>query len=151
MSAVFSSPNTIYKYRRAACYYMSQAYLSRCPYERLYYENLLMFVMNRLMESTIMYRGHLENGACICSRQAQKFTHEELKEYDGTGEKPAYVAVNGIVYDVSLAGAWGGATHFGLAAGEDLSAQFNDCHDENAEVLASIPRVGILVQSGREG
>lgn len=75
-------------------------------------------------------------------RQKQ-FTLEELAEFDGSKGKPAYVAVNGIVYDASVNGAWGGGTHFGLYAGRDLTAQFGGCHGESG-VLQKLPKVGVL-------
>lgn len=75
-------------------------------------------------------------------RQKQ-FTLAELAEFDGSGGKPAYVAVNGVVYDVSFNGAWGGGTHFGLYAGKDLTAQFGDCHSGSA-ILEKLPKVGVL-------
>ncbi|WP_326521342.1 cytochrome b5 domain-containing protein [Faecalispora anaeroviscerum] len=48
--------------------------------------------------------------------------------YHGKNGIPAYVAVNGIVYDVTNSAAWRVATHFGLSAGKDLTTEFNSCH-----------------------
>ncbi|WP_243122151.1 cytochrome b5 domain-containing protein [Clostridium thermarum] len=76
-------------------------------------------------------------------RQPREFTLAELAQYDGAMGRPAYVAVNGIVYDVSNEATWGGASHFGLMAGRDLSAQFQGCHGRES-ILAKLPRVGIL-------
>lgn len=76
-------------------------------------------------------------------RQAREFTLSELNQYDGSMGKPAYVAVNGIVYDVSNALSWGGATHFGLQAGKDLTAEFQSCHGM-AQILQKLPKVGTL-------
>ncbi|MFL0245555.1 cytochrome b5 domain-containing protein [Candidatus Clostridium stratigraminis] len=73
----------------------------------------------------------------------QEFTLSELAYYDGSMGKPAYVAVNGIVYDVSTEAAWGGASHFGLIAGKDFTSQFQGCHGNEA-ILAKLPKVGIL-------
>ena len=73
----------------------------------------------------------------------KEFTLEELAQYDGSGGKPAYVAVNGIVYDVSIEATWGGGTHFGLYAGKDLTAQFQGCHGMES-ILSKLPKVGIL-------
>lgn len=75
--------------------------------------------------------------------QTKEFTLSELAQYNGSMGKPAYVAVNGIVYDVSNEATWGGASHFGLTAGKDLSSQFQGCHG-NDSVLAKLPKVGIL-------
>lgn len=75
-------------------------------------------------------------------RQKQ-FTIEELAKYDGSEGKPAYTAVNGIVYDMSLQPAWGGGTHFGLVAGKDLTAQFEGCHPAST-ILDKLPKVGVM-------
>jgi len=77
-------------------------------------------------------------------RQTKEFTLSELSQYDGTMGKPAYVAVNGIVYDVSTNSKWSGAVHFGLVAGKDLSSQFESCHGDASSKLAKLPKVGIL-------
>lgn len=79
----------------------------------------------------------------VISRQTKEFTLSELENYNGSMGKPAYVAVNGIVYDVSNEATWGGASHFGLIAGRDLSSQFHGCHGTES-ILAKLPKVGIL-------
>lgn len=80
-------------------------------------------------------------------RQEKQFTLEELSQYDGTGGKPAYVAVQGIVYDVSREATWGGGTHFGLRAGKDLTAQFQSCHGM-MQILSRLPKIGTMVAQG---
>ncbi len=76
-------------------------------------------------------------------RKQKEFTLSELAQYDGTMGKPAYVAVNGIVYDVSNIPKWSKATHYGLTAGKDLSSEFESCHGVESK-LAKLPKVGIL-------
>lgn len=71
------------------------------------------------------------------------FTPEQLAEYDGSNGRPAYVAVDGVVYDVSVQPAWGGGTHFSLYAGRDLTMQFANCHGK-MELLSRLPVVGIF-------
>ncbi|MGE5678019.1 MAG: cytochrome B5, partial [Pseudomonadota bacterium] len=54
------------------------------------------------------------------TRQVQTnklFSAEELKSYNGKGGNPAYVAVNGIVYDVTNNPVWAAGTHFGQLSG----------------------------------
>lgn len=75
-------------------------------------------------------------------RQMREFTLNELAQYDGGMGKPAYVAVNGIVYDVSNVPSWGGGTHFGLQAGKDLTDEFQGCH--SMEILQKLTKVGML-------
>lgn len=60
--------------------------------------------------------------------QTRVFTPAELSKYDGKNGNPAYVAVNGTVYDVTNNAAWAAATHFGLTAGRDLTSEFASCH-----------------------
>lgn len=75
---------------------------------------------------------------------ARELTIAELAEYDGSVGQPAYVAVNGAVYDVSTQATWGGGSHFGLLAGRDLTAQFSGCHGQ-AAILSRLPVVGTLI------
>lgn len=74
------------------------------------------------------------------------FTLEQLAQYDGKNGAPAYVAVNGVVYNVSNNRLWAGGNHFwGLSAGRDLSAEFASCHP-GAMVLSVLPVVGYMAQ-----
>lgn len=68
----------------------------------------------------------------------------ELSKYNGKNGSPAYIAVNGTVYDVTNNAAWAAATHFGLSAGKDLSGAFASCHVDPS-VLAKLTVVGKLV------
>ncbi len=72
------------------------------------------------------------------------FTREELAQYNGKNGNPAYVAVNGVVYDVTNNAAWAAATHFGLSAGNDLTTSFASCH-AGADILSRLSVVGNLV------
>lgn len=71
-------------------------------------------------------------------------TLQELSKYDGKGGNPAYVAVNGTVYDVTNNAAWAAATHFGLMAGKDLTNEFASCHT-GQPILSKLKVVGKLV------
>jgi len=75
----------------------------------------------------------------------QTFTKEDLAKYNGKNGMPAYVAVSGTVYNVTNNAAWGAATHFGLAAGNDLSAQFASCH-AGQPILQKLPVVGKMME-----
>lgn len=50
------------------------------------------------------------------------FTEETIAQYDGKNGNKAYIAVNGIVYDVS--NKWKDGKHHGLEAGKDLTQEF---------------------------
>ncbi len=72
------------------------------------------------------------------SRQQKEFTLDELAQFDG----PVYVAIEGIVYDVSKVAEWAGGKHFGNTAGQDLTSEFKACHVMTK--LDKLPKVGIL-------
>ena len=76
-------------------------------------------------------------------REQKEFTLEELAQYNGSNGKPSYVAIDGIVYDLSKVPAWNGGKHFdGNTAGKDLTAQFKSCH--GMSTLKNLPKVGVL-------
>lgn len=74
----------------------------------------------------------------------REITLSELTESDGSNGKPAYVSVEGKVYDVTMAIRWAGGTHFGLYAGKDLTSEFMICHNGMIEILKILPQIGIL-------
>lgn len=135
-------------------YYEDMITLSSHPFQRKFYESQLYDERIRLNYWKNYYYNYINNQENQLSQKAQPskknileqrvLTVEELAEYDGSNGKPAYIAVNGIVYDVSLEATWGGGTHFGLYAGNDLTSQFITCHDGRLEVLRNLPEVGIL-------
>lgn len=76
--------------------------------------------------------------------EMRTFTIEELAQFNGKDGQPAYVAVNGTVYDVSALTRWAGGNHFGLVAGRDLSGPFLGCHQGITDRLKKAVIVGIL-------
>lgn len=75
---------------------------------------------------------------------ARTFTREQLATFTGRNGNPAYVAVNGTVYDVTNNKAWSAASHFGLPAGKDLTAEFASCHAAQQWILTTLRPVGRL-------
>lgn len=71
------------------------------------------------------------------------FTLEELAQYNGKNGNPAYIAINGVIYDVTNNAAWAAASHFGLSAGNDLTNAFASCH-AGSNILNKLPIVGNL-------
>ena len=72
------------------------------------------------------------------------FTAAELAQYNGMNGNPAYVAVEGFVYDMTKIGAWKNGQHQGLSAGQDLSAAFAGS-PHSKSILDQSPIVGKLV------
>lgn len=83
--------------------------------------------------------------ATEATAEQREFTREELAQYNGKDGQPAYVAVDGVVYDLSDSGAWADGEHNGFEAGNDLTDNLaNDApHDEVR--LQGFPVVGTLV------
>lgn len=72
------------------------------------------------------------------------FTLDDLKKYDGQNGNPAYVAVNGKVYDVTNARKWKNGKHVsGVVAGTDLSNSIGKS-PHGTSVLGDVPVVGSL-------
>lgn len=76
--------------------------------------------------------------------QIMEFTLEELAQYDGMDERPAYVAVDGIVYNVTDFPIWRRGSHFGITAGRDVSDKYHSCH-AGFPILEELPVMGVLV------
>lgn len=128
-----------------------------------YYKNLLMIhkktdhldlvveILKKLLSQIDLIRDLPEDEEIIIQKSdgtrgtasRREFTIEELSTFDGKDGRLAYVAVNGKVYDVSTEKTWGGATHFGLYAGRDLSIEYTSCH-MNSEALSKLNIVGVL-------
>lgn len=62
---------------------------------------------------------------------AKEFTKEELQQYNGQNGQPSYVAVEGVVYDVS---------------GKDLTKIITSVAPHGKRVLDGLPVVGKLVE-----
>lgn len=72
------------------------------------------------------------------------FTSEELKIYNGGNGKPAYVAVEGKVYDVSESQYWKNGIHHEMHhAGVDLTAELHTS-PHGKEVFRDIIQIGVL-------
>lgn len=71
------------------------------------------------------------------------FTREELSKYNGRNGKPAYVAVDGKVYDMTKNTAWKYGQHHDHKAGTDMTKEIN--HAPHGKlVLRSLLVVGKL-------
>lgn len=73
----------------------------------------------------------------------KQMTLDELKKFDGKEGRPAYVAIDGIIYDVTDVGPWQGGEHHGNVAGQDLSEVINHAPHKHS-VLAKLNEVGKL-------
>jgi predicted heme/steroid binding protein len=71
------------------------------------------------------------------------FTLSELATFNGQNGQPAYVAVDGVVYDVTNNPSWPGGNHRGVQAGQDVSSMIPASHRADMRFEAN-PIVGTL-------
>lgn len=74
-----------------------------------------------------------------------ELTLEELAYYDGTDGKPAYIAVDGKIYDVSNSSFWLNGGHNGYQAGQDLTDPIMNESPHGISTLSRVPIVGTLI------
>jgi len=82
----------------------------------------------------------------VVSYEEHLFTERELQQYDGSRGKPAYIAYEGVVYDVTASSLWRRGMHKDLHyAGIDLTRSLRKA-PHTAEVFghATVMRVGRL-------
>lgn len=125
-------------------------YVTPCIYSR----NILLYQLKEKINEIDFLSGML----CCQTNQMQvstiplpqqnqqnqrDFSLLELPKFNGKDGSPAYVAVNGTVYDVTNNAAWAAASHFGLMAGKDLTSEFASCHGGQF-ILTKLKVVGKL-------
>ena len=90
-----------------------------------------------------------ENGAVVVpDGETMVFTLAELAEFDGKDGNPAYIAVDGIVYDVTGAQDWPAGEHapcsLDAVAGKDLSDVLEQSPERMRDYVLALPVVGML-------
>lgn len=73
-------------------------------------------------------------------------TVEELAQYNGQDGMPAYVAVDGVIYDVTEVEYWSGGTHNGFSSGMDLTNEIKNISPHGLVKLEGLPIVGRLAE-----
>lgn len=70
----------------------------------------------------------------------------DLAMYDGSGDNPAYVAYNGVVYNVTGVSAWASGNHNGVSAGTDVTTVINSA-PHGTSVLDGLVIVGEILDN----
>lgn len=73
-------------------------------------------------------------------------TLEELAQYDGKNGNPAYVAVDGVIYDMTDSAPWKDGEHNGFSAGQDLTDAIKNVSPHGVSKLTNVPVVGRLAE-----
>jgi predicted heme/steroid binding protein len=135
-------------YIKEICHYSQMQVFATSYYQKNFFQMQIDERINVLIDEIIRncQKEEIEvlHQAEELPRGNRVFTPEELALYDGLDGRAAYVAVSGVVYDMSLVGPWAGGTHYGLFAGKDMTEIFMNCHNGEVVMLDSIPIVGTL-------
>ena len=73
-----------------------------------------------------------------------ELTIDELAQYNGKDGNPAYIAVEGVIYDVSDVLQWKDGEHNGFSAGNDLTEEIKTISPHGVSKLQGLPVVGTL-------
>jgi predicted heme/steroid binding protein len=130
--------------------YIDLIYAAPC----IYTKNMLLYQLKAKINEIDFLSGmiycqmnQMESSPIALSQQnhlnQRDLTLQELAEFNGKDGNPAFVAVNGTVYDVTNNAAWAAASHFGLTAGKDLTSEFASCH-AGQSILSKLKVVGKL-------
>jgi len=126
--------------------YIDYLYVTPCQFTRNMVLNLMRQKISFICFLTNLQACQTESADSQPGQLPQQVvTLEELTRYNGRNGQPAYIAVNGVVYNVTTSAAWAAATHFGLKAGRDLTQEFAGCHQGQQQILNTLPVVGRLL------
>lgn len=102
-------------------------------------------------ETTVEEQPSTEEQVTIESIEADPTTEndlvlstEELAEYNGKDGKPAYIAIDGIIYDVTDSNLWNEGEHNGFEAGKDLTTELMEKSPHKDSVIERLTPVGTL-------
>lgn len=74
-------------------------------------------------------------------------TKEELVKFNGKNGQPAYIAVDGVIYDVSTNSKWKNGKHEGYdLAGQDVTKIIQNKSPHGTKVLKKLKVIGKLVE-----
>lgn len=80
------------------------------------------------------------------SSESLELTLDELKKYNGKDGNPAYIAVDGVIYDVTDSKQWKEGEHNGYTAGKDLTEEIKKISPHGTSVLKKMKVAGKIVE-----
>lgn len=95
-------------------------------------------------ETTTQTTTQETTSASAADAEEKVFNREELAKYNGQDGQPAYVAVDGVVYDVTNYPLWKDGKHNGNTAGVDLTSVIKEKSPHGTAIFEkkSVPVVG---------
>ncbi|HBI6896858.1 cytochrome b5 domain-containing protein [Clostridium perfringens] len=73
-------------------------------------------------------------------------TKEELANFNGENGNPAYISIDGIIYDISNIELLKQSPYNSLKLGSDVTETFYELNDGDESILRDIPMVGLLAE-----
>lgn len=111
--------------------------------------SLLQDIAEHDQEHTAQIRAWLAGRGAPAAPPERQFTEMELRQYNGERGARAYIAYDGVVYDVTDAPTWRGGMHRDLHyAGLDLTRSLRKAPHDTA-VFTRVPCVGVMVKEER--
>lgn len=115
-----------------------------------------MKILNILLVTALLTGAAYAAGGKKADKDAWKkkvFTAEELQKYNGKDGRPVYVAVDGIVYDLTKSKYWKGGGHMKMhEAGADLTTDIKEKAPQGihkgGKILNKMPKVGVTADYG---
>ena len=80
------------------------------------------------------------------TEEALSLTIEELSTFNGKDGQPAYIAIDGVIYNVTDMAQWSNGEHNGFEAGNDLTEEIKNISPHGVSKLKGLPVVGDLVE-----
>jgi len=118
-----------------------------------------MKILNMLLVTALLAgTAYAAGGKKAADKDAWKktvFTAEELQKYNGRDGQPVYVAVDGIVYDLSKSKYWKTGSHMKQhEAGADLTADIKEKAPQGihkgGKILSRMPKVGVTEEYAKK-
>jgi predicted heme/steroid binding protein len=87
----------------------------------------ILFLMISVLSLVVLSSCASDEVEPIPTEEQVELTLEELALFDGKNGNKGYVAVNGIIYDVTNSSLWPNGNHNGYQAGQDLTVPIMSC------------------------
>lgn len=104
---------------------------------------MLLFILSFLAVGIVAACGDYEDPLLY-------LTEEELSVYDGEDGMPAYIAVEGFIYDVTNVSNWIDGESEADYYGKDITDEFDTLVPEGEAFLDTLPIVGEIIETNND-
>ena len=106
------------------------------------YKNNLVEVMEKVCNQINSYLEEVSFHNKKRNNGILKLTEKELALYNGKNGMPAYISIDGTIYDISDVPELKDESHSGIKSGADYSELFKKCHNDDINILSKLKIVG---------